>query len=328
MTEGQFWDLSKALRRSLVAWRFKPQEIRLLLILCDETYDSLRLRAPADLCRWSLHLQMREDKLRNGPWKELCNLWVVDFNAGQGTYELRPNMANWCIRGARVLNNDDLRAGQELPLVAERPVSVAYTELCREKVLTEASANKGDRPCAPAPAGSQSSKDLSEDFKRLQIALSRGTVEQEFPAQSPDNSSVTPLTEKLSASGGKIRRVTAEKSAGMDPPGNSQVASTAEKSAAPIAKLSFDLKAKLAISPAEKSAAAFEFLQRLDKRGALNLTRCRSQWAGLCEKDPEYVLVKLGGAWQVTQGFDSDGRPIENPLAYVARKARSDHKLR
>ena len=324
LSQAQFWELSKIFRRSLRSWRFKPIEIRLLLMLCEETFDSERLVGRAELTRWSLELNLREDKLRKGPWREVCILSVVDFNAGQGTYELRPDMARWSFRGLRASN--DLRAGQELPLVAERPVSGAYTEICRETVLTEA--GKGVQPCPPAPAGSQSSKDWGPEFKRLSAAIASGTVEQEFGPQAPDNFSVTPLTENSSVPGGLIRRGPAEKSAGVDPPGNARVAQAAEKSAVPIAKLSLDLKAKLAIGSAEKSAAAFRWLESIDKNRALSsVKRCREQWLCLCRRDPDYVLVKLAGALEANGRVDSDGKPIENPLGYVAFKARADRKL-
>lgn len=325
--EVQFRKLSTALRHNMVAYGFGKNELRLLLILCEETFDDNKLEGKADLAAWSLLLDMRFDKLRDGAWRDLIQCQVVDFNQGQGSYELRPDIAHWSRLRGPVLENN-LRAGQELPLVAERPVDETLSLMSRETVLTEAPPFEGVQPQLAAPAGSQSSKDLGGEFKRLIKALDTNSVEIEFPQdQSADKIPVN-AKENLSASGGKIRRVMAEKSAATQHPPDEAVAITAEKSAAPIAKLSFLKKAKLAISPAEKSAAALRWLRNIDKHGAMAMSLCLNQWSGLCRKDPDYVLCSLQGALE--RGIrlaQSEGREIVNPLGYVAKKARQDGKL-
>ena len=61
---GTFRMLSRQFRRGMLAYGCKPNQVRLLLILCDETYDSDEVVGRVDFVRWGLELQMRSDKLQ------------------------------------------------------------------------------------------------------------------------------------------------------------------------------------------------------------------------------------------------------------------------
>lgn len=129
-----------ALRRNLVAYAFKPLEVLALLVLCDETFDCGAVQGRVELGRWAGMLGLRADKFRQ-LWGGLLQSGVVDFNAGQGTYELRPDPSCWAqavvrlrVRtDGRFLDRQDLAVGQhELPLRAERPVSEAMSSVSRD----------------------------------------------------------------------------------------------------------------------------------------------------------------------------------------------------
>lgn len=320
---------SRALRQGIIAYDFLPREVLLLLILCEETFDRGAVQGKTDLVGWSRRLSMRPDKLRREVWSELLKTGVIDFNEGQGTFQLRPAMRDWSrTRSLRVPVND-VGAGQELPLTAERPLSESLSELSRESVLVQGT-EAANGASALAPAGSPPPiKDWAAEFRRLAAAVAAGRVEEEFGDVLAAEKSAAPSEQGPAE---KSAVSVAEKSAATQASENGGLGrgegGAAEKSAVPIASYSSDRnKAKLAMA-AEKSAAAWRWLESLDKRGHLREPRCANQWGGLCARDPGYVLEKLKGALARGQELAAvRGGEVGDPLAYMARKAREDRKF-
>lgn len=315
LDEGAFRLLSRQFRRSILAYGCKPNQVRLLLVLCDETFDANQIAGRVDLIKWGLALQMRADKLQSGPWTEVCNALIVDFDPGIGAYQLRPDIRCW----SRIMAGDlkNLSVIQELPLVGARPLSESLSELSREAVLKRADLAEVDQPRATTPDEAQSVSYREGDFKRLSAAIASGTVDVEFP-----NALLPAVAEKSAAVRRKNPPQMAEKSAVMEKPTNQRLAKVAEKSAT----IRSDLigTKDLILSVAEKSAAAWTWLSSIDANRALALRTNRSQWEKLCRSDPDYVLERLRLALEAQR---QKGREITNPLRYVAATARNDKRL-
>lgn len=307
------WLLSYRFRQGLSNYRLMPQEERLAHLMCLDTFDRGELGGRVTLEVWARALGLRDSKgLRTDKCeklvKSLMDLGIADVNSAQGTFELRPYAQHWSrLRALR--NEAESKAEGELPLCAERPLSEALSELARDKAL------------AGGPV--QVKEDWSAFFSRFRSALDRGTVAEEFPEVSADKSA-----------DGRINppNFAADKSADKETPiktGDLASPQVSAKSAdAPIASLAYgSTKAKLAMGSAEKSAEAWEFLVKRDVRGALKEKRFYGQWQDLCEREPNYVLRKLAGALEAFKPTD-ESPMVENPLAYMARKAREDGKFR
>jgi hypothetical protein len=121
---------------------------------------------------------------------------------------------------------------------------------------------------------------------------------------------------------------------------------SAEKSADVSAKFADKLiaslavpvqKAKLAISlaSAEKSAdgsataqpaAARAWVKSVDRLGQLEDPLYGPQWERLCLEYPNYVLIKLKRRFEMEE--DRNPGKISDPLAYLARKAREEGRMR
>lgn len=335
---GEYWAMSRALRRGLVRYGFKPTEVLLVLILCEETFDAGRLSGRADLGRWSAELGTAwpERKLRKLVWEELIAVGVVDFNAGQGTYQLRPDMKSWSRTREPRAPRDDLRNGGQLPLVAERPLSEALSEVSREAVLD--AAQPGQETAGPqtlrrgdyraqwelvrlaAETGRTDTAALAGSAARPLRADIKGAVENSAapPQEGPVN---------FAGAGGKFRRPPVENSAGM------QVAHSppdAELFTKPLAKLarsdqlaSYGAAEKSAGTPSE----ALSWLEAIDRHGHLRQNgRSVRQWSELCARDAGYVLGKLRKAYE--SALAEYGSGMRDPLAFCARVARDDRRLR
>jgi hypothetical protein len=323
MTEADYALCSRELRRGLVARDIKPTEVLLVLILLDESLDASP-RQPSgrvDLLKWAGNLDMRVDKLER-VWNEVCALGIVDFNCAEAKFQLRPNYANWSIaRGFRVPQN--LRAGQELALVADRPLDDALSSLSRETVLNKAEQKVPET--SAAPAGSQCFPDIESQFKLLKDAIDQNRVEQVFPEAF--RIAAEKSAELANVPAEKSADPPAEKSAAQNGPVKSAFCAPAEKSSEPIASSDQNIKAKLT-KAAEKSAAAWRWLQSIDSFGALRMTRCENQWKKLCSQDPDYVLNSLKHKLELDIPKKERARdPIRNRLGWIAEIARDERRL-
>lgn len=317
---------SRALRQGIVLYDFKPTEVLLLLILCEETFDRDQFEQPLNLESWAASLAQPVRKLKP-VWQELITLGVIDFNQGQGTYQLRPDLNVWSrMRGLRVPTN--LRTGSELPLTVERPLDESLSSLSRESVLSRAD-HLGSQVDNTRPGPLQSNPAVRVDFPRLIEAIGRGTVAEEFPDYCPAEKSAGPGGEIIRGPVDKSAGAVAEKSAGHKTQQNGVFArfsgGPAEKSAAPIASLASLKTSKLAIGEvAEKFAEAWRWLEEIDVMRHLQVPNCAKQWHMVCKRDPVYVLEKLKPALIRAQAR----LEVSDPLAYLARKCRDERRFK
>lgn len=329
---NDFRALSAELHRGLVAYGLKPIEVLLLLILCDETFERDQVAGKVDLERWARMLGWRADKLERMVWRELTEvLRIVDHNAAEGTYQIRPDYRAWPpYRGWRAKAHDhgpDL----EFQFSAERPLSEALCERSREAALRE----NGRRSHEPPAVLLQGQKE--PDWKGLMAAIERGTVEQDFPvAEKSAGLSSQP--------GGKIRQngngPPSEKSAMTQTSAALALASVAEKSSqnpqlAVAEPASFQKKLSSASrrpQAAEKSAGApdaFAWLESLDRTSCLVDPVVAAQWRELCERDPGYVLGKLRRRYEARAAkLKREGDQVERPLGLLSVMARDDRAMR
>ncbi len=135
---------SMAFRRGLLdyhlIYNLLPTDFFLAQLLCLETLDVGITRGIIRLDAWAALLGYREGKgLRPDKCakslKRLVEFGIVDLNAAQATFELRPDSVNW----SRL--RDERRAvqtaaeGGELPLRCERLLDEALSSNSREKSL-------------------------------------------------------------------------------------------------------------------------------------------------------------------------------------------------
>lgn len=343
--------LAAALDDGIICYDLRPIEVLLLLVLKAETYRRQSLSAPVRLEAWAAQLGMEVRKLRPY-WRELVLLGIVDANQGQGSYSLRPDAAMWSkTRGRR--SAASIPGHPELPLIAERPLDAALTEVAVEKVLSPKS-------------NVQSRTVTAEDWHALRESLScpeklGGPPSPGYGAVKAAEKSAGAGAEKFSGGGGKIRRGAAEKSAGPQvadtgPPGELFTVFTDPYSLAEAQPLKAE--AELSFKAAEKSAgaviadsrlpiaegqragtmadgkgqmanrqqriaAAMDWLQRVDSRRRLARVDVLSQWEDLCQREPEYVLGKLRRRYE-----EPHNAPLSNPLGWLAQVAIEDGRLR
>jgi hypothetical protein len=343
---GMHRTLSIRMREGLSVYDLKELELRLAHILVLETFDRDQTRAKIELRRWAKVLGLveakgpREDKAL-ALFNSLVDLDIVDANAGDGMYELRPAMENWSrLRALRIKQSQ--AAHPELPnFSAERPLSEALSDVSREKAL-----QKG-----PVPR-----RDWSHLFSKLAQNINdpdalQALMRENFPEPSSgateNERRINPPTD-----GEKSRGVSADYSADWRPGEKTTVnpgallggLESADYSAAPIASLAPVKTAKLAIpanSPAPArtdpkltSAAALRWLQEVDKLGRLS-GPFGPQWEEVCAKHPKYVLQRLRGAFEdhekraARKEKGASGvvlAPVGDPLAWLSRKAREEGK--
>src|ERR1035441_7411749 len=127
----------------------KPQEFWLAHLLVLESYDrrdaaGRPARVPwgkLSLEDWAARGGFRDnkgtrcDKLRP-VLESLAQLGIVDVNWIEGTFELRPSVESWSrVNGLRAKPRPGQTAQQVMELCADRPLSAAMAEVCREKAL-------------------------------------------------------------------------------------------------------------------------------------------------------------------------------------------------
>lgn len=322
LTADQAAVLSAALDRGMVCYDLKLVEVLLLLILKRETYGCRRLVAPVRLTAWARELGMRPDKLQRLYFEELQRLLILDVNAGQGTYQLRPEMKFWSVARGRRVRDLEKQAGAdpELPLETDGLLEDALSQTATESVLrgTEVpgSALAGQERNGPRGAcdwdGLRRSLDRPENFAASAAAdLSAGAVEN-FAAGA------------------------AEKSAAMEVPRKPPLGGAADKSAelftGPL-KLSLaqalKAKAKLSYRTADKSATpeqALAWLRQVDSGRQLGQPAVLAQWQALCESDPRYVLQTLRGRLEDRVKNSTEG-PLAKPLGWLATVALDARKI-
>ena len=325
---------SRRFRESLEDYDLLPTELRLLLHLCLETYDQGLIRGRVDLPGWAAKLRMREAKgLRvdkcERVFKSVCDLGIVDLNAAQATFELRPDPSSWSnVRAFYGVSKQET----ELTLCAERQLSESLSELSREKALLG----------APGPT----ERDWRTLFTEMKAAVQAGpeAVEQ-FQRDHPGVFGQAESGEKsadVSAKSSDVFR-------GKNPPtqNNQQpqvfavdLSRSGEKSADPklIASCTaFDVqKAKPAKAVSgEKSAEsgkyagkfskeeAWEWLFSVDAMGQLNDALYGPQWAALCERYPNYVMTRLKPKLEAMR----EKSTITDPIAYLSKKAREEGRM-
>ena len=298
--------LSGAIDDGMLSCRLKLTEVLLLLILKRETVRRGVLSAPVRLGDWSKELGMDFRKLRVF-FLELVALQIVDFNEGQGTYRLRPDVRKWSqLRGSRA-RTQQRDAVQELPLTAERPLDDALSDLATESALAGG-------PEALGPASRGWDQLTHEDFEILRGAATGGV--ETFSGSPAENSAGG--AEKLS--GGA-----AENSAGAKRPEKQPVSRAAENSAGPLKLASSFVQEKLASSRAAENSAgqAMEWLRSIDSSRALNVPAVLAQWEELCYREPRYVLGPLKQRWDNRQDKNKT-----SPLGWLACQAFDAKKLR
>ena len=140
---------------------FKPRERHFLGVLTEETFHRFAAPGtgarprfapvkggttlPADFKRWAGFLDLELYQLM-AIWRQLVKLEVIDWNKTEARYEIRPEVSLWsCLRGRRGRGAeaeaeaaDGLAAEPILPLVDERPLSAAQSEVAREEAVARA----------------------------------------------------------------------------------------------------------------------------------------------------------------------------------------------
>jgi hypothetical protein len=348
-TAQDFSILSIRMRDWVAGYDLRPTEERLVHLMVLDSYDRGVTRAKVRLDYWGGRLRLRLDKLER-VLREVINLGLVDVNQALGTFELRPDHEQWSRSRAfrpsdRVLDPELTEIpgpvrNPELGLVAERPLSEALSEVAREKAIESG---------APICGGDRDWRAL---YSRLLDAV-----------QSGDEAASAAIAADFSAGTG--REGVAEKSAGFgrkNPPVEiasvlpgefSCRAGPAEKSAA-IASLASVQRAELARGPsrtgqvseksagagkgtdtvraygASRSGEAWNWLLKVDSNRTLQ-GRFASQWRELCERDPDFVLNRLRGAYENHLERLANGeqglRRVDRPLAWMARKAFDEGRI-
>lgn len=335
MTGQEFICLGQSLCHLLIDYKFKPTEIRLLLIMKEETLDAEKIEGTIDLDKWAKRLRGdgRPDKLKDEVWNELVKSQVVDPNYAQGTYRLRPDPISWSKDRGMRRPEENLRTGQELNLTAARPLSDAMSDLSLDAALQKGSAalaQHGVTGGTSVPAGSQASgiatASLDREVSPADFARLRGDLDNFATAVVADKSA----TMDKSATGAM-----ADKSANQDCPVKPARDATADLSAtALLASYQGTVqKAKLAKGTADLSAKAWHWLAQWDRNETLkaqnrNARRFAQEWQTLCERQPKYVLDHLKRVIErphVAERMRKD--PGWDPLAFLAGVARKDAKF-
>lgn len=317
---------SRHLRQAIIDYDLLPTEIRLLMLLCLETFDAGLIGDQVALQRWAEKLRMRDAKgLRvdkcEKVFKTLVDLGIVDLNATQATYQIRPDPLTWsrvrALYGPR-------KTESELQLCAERPLSESLSELSREKALGG----------VPEP-----DRDWHALFNGLQTALQAGPAEVErfqrdhpemFSAEkSADVRRKNPPTE----SGDSAETLNAQCCQGFDVSRGDSAEKSADTAIASLAGTG--TKAKLATAKtlsAEKSAdmvaEAVAWVQSVDRLGQMEDPVYGPQWRRLCEEYPNYVLKRLKLRLETTEKSGKAEDRVDDPLAYLARKAREEGRMK
>jgi len=160
--------MSVAFRKSLEAHVIRPNELRLALMLCLDTFDQGFTEGKITLDEWARRMDLRDSKgLRPDKvatlLKTLNELGLVDVNPAQATFEPRPDADLWPrarLLRARAISTPSAEgssapAAAELALRDERELPEAMNQLSRELAIGQ----------APAAAAATSS-DFSDDRRR------------------------------------------------------------------------------------------------------------------------------------------------------------------
>jgi predicted nucleic acid-binding Zn ribbon protein len=323
---------SRALRSGMIDYDLLPNEIRLLLLLCDETLDEGVLIGRVNLEKWAARLRMREAKgLRVDKcakvFKNLCDLLIVDLNGAQGTYQLRPYASDWS--RTRALHRDK-KTQDELSLCAERPLSESLSELSREKALLgvpEPAERNWHALFTEMNAAVQAGPEAVERFQQAHPGLfsaeKSADVRRKNPPTNSANSADAQNAQSFQVFAGVWPGVpsSAEKSAESAKP-----ASPVHTRAQAVASLASDVqKAELAKASSDKSAEALEWVRSVDRMGQLADPVYGPQWETLCLKYPTYVLGRLKRRFEMSEQ-DEPGK-LSDPLAYLSRKAREEGRM-
>lgn len=337
--------LGQALELGMVRFDLGLVEILLLLILKRETYGQGRLRAPVRLEAWAAELGKRVDKL-SPYWRNLVELKIVDFNAGQGSYQLRPQMQFWSVARGRRAPEKQADGTLKLPLQADRPLDEAYTAVATESVLRGGTEVSGAGPTGQEKTGATTEPPKGARGAEAAVAPNWQGLRQwlDQGGEIPEDLSAEVPAEKAAAGAAKLAGAPADKSAAMEVAKSPPVTRAADLSAGlftgPL-KLSLAqaLKAKAKLSSRaadlsagpdpgdpEASARALEWLRKVDTAGQLGQARVLAQWTELCGRDPRYVLSVLQGRLEDRLHNSSEG-PLAKPLGWLATVALDAKKI-
>ena len=295
-----FVRLSVAMRRGLLIYDLCPVERDLAGLLILETFDQGRCRAPVRLEAWAMRLgrmSARADKLERLAFKPLVELGLVDLNAGQGTYELRPNIETWSKLRAWRSHSQPANGTPDLSpaLAVARPLDEALSSWSREQTLA------GEEQKAESRKLTMGLADKSAGEWRINPpAVADKSTTQE-----------TPITTGLSSGLG----ATADKSAGLQ-----LLAAAALKlsNKAAAASCTADLSATIAPGQ-DPTATALAWLESIDERGMLRVPAFAVQWLKLCQERPDWILSRARRRLAEVQPA--------NPLGFLAKMARDEGLL-
>jgi hypothetical protein len=309
------------MRRGLLVYSLKPLELKFLELLVLETFDEDRFSAPIRMEEWSQVLGFRDssgirvDKARR-VFDTLRELLIVDANEGQGTYQLRPDISAWST--LRVCG-DIGTAQKELGLCAERPLDEALSSVSRDNALASGEVQVLD-------------PDFAALYSKMKEMVAGKCSQEEVDQLWEKHRRINPPDARRNSP-----EVSADLSADAKPSVNPAFSPPEAKSAGPSLALASsactDLKAKLAkasAKSAELEGKALAWLEGIDAHGHLKGT-FGAQWRDLCERDPGYVLRRLRGKLENHNsrvGRESGLQPVADPLAWLARSAWDEGKMR
>lgn len=364
LSAEQAMALSLALDQGLVSYDLRPIEVLLLLILKRETYGLGRLAAPIRLEAWAGELGKRGDKLQ--PYfEELMELKIVDVNAGQGSYQLRPQLKFWSVARGRRVPEKQADGTLKLPLQSDRPLDDAYSAVATESVLrgTEVSGagpfSQGKRPEDGPPSAvgllrRTGGRRTEGGGRRTEGGGQRteggGRKTEDAPACQVDWQGLREWIDRGGEPPAKFAGSAADKSAGtrrINPPeGYAQAAAkfaamevaqgpplagAADKSAElftiPLELASSSVQKLASYRAAEKSAEALEWVRKQDLEGNLRSAKVAAQWAEICDLYPNYVLGKLREDLAARRLKAGTLGAMRSTLGWMACRALDDGKM-
>jgi hypothetical protein len=203
----------------------------------------------------------------------------------------------------------------------------------------------------------QYNPEWQRDLQRLKQALTGPTEElhaltAEIERRTPTGYAAAPKPEKCTLEGVPPQGTGAYPSAECTPTGYAANPSndaanihsvpsqgTSPSRARALASLALSTKTSLATPSAppegtrtpEKTAEAWNWLQKVDSTDGLRVARFHERWALTCELYPGYVLSRLRGAFdehmrRVAKN-DPEVQRIENPLGWLSAKACEDGRM-
>lgn len=382
LTREQFEAAELAVRRQIGARVFDPEELRLLDYVVERSF---RLGRTAAYFRNFRQLGAATE-LYSHAHETLGRLVAKKVVAPlPGTtrrwhwYGFNLNFADWPMerkRPAAFWEEPSLPFERELQemltetfienLSAEIRTPTSFKEMQRGRDAgpvavphSDSTAGSKSLPCAGLQPDSTSNLDALKEkvtkghWERLKNAISRGTVDQEFPDHLPGPARSCPpfdctppgyKPENCTPTGYKNEVCTPPGYAFVPPEGTNgdsakvctpqgysgnanvdgQRGAFVPPEGTSIAKLALGTKAKLATSSLEKSVAAYRWLEEIDISNGLKVKRFAEQWLQMCERHPDYVLNNL--KFVLREQTKRDGQ-VKNPLALLAKVARQEGKM-